>query len=341
MGSQVTFRNRPEKRVYGFLLLDQYPLLPVAGMIDILRDADYVTDRVNHQWFTISVDSREVVAMNGLRSICDYTVETAPQCDVVVVCAALGGHLFEDDRLFRWLRSRYAQHTTVGAIATGTWVLAKAGLLSNHRCTLHWEDIPAFEEQYPRLTVERSLFVRDRQIFTCSGGTAAIDLFLQLVSETLGPEVSSDVARQILYQTIRQGSEVVPIKESPFRRIGNQALRKAAQLMHDNVDFPLSIETIAARSGTSQKQLERLFDQHFRTTPQLHYRAVRLDQARALVRLTEFAIWEIAIATGFSTPQYLSKCYRARFGISPSQERRNLARYQDPLPSVVLHDGTS
>lgn len=314
----------PVRPVYGFVLLDQYPLLPVSGMIDVLRDADYVTDRSNHQWLTIGADSREVIAMNGMKVLTDYTTADAPHCDVLVVCAGLGGHQIDNPGLFRWLRSRYAGRAMIGSVATGAWVLAKAGLLTNRRCTLHWEDISAFEESFPLLEVARTLFVRDGPIFTCSGGTAAIDLFLQFITENIGPEVSADVARQVLYQSARVGSETVPIKESPYRQVDHKQLRKAAQIMHDNLENPLSIGEIADTVGISQRQMERLFTDYFHTTPQLHYRSIRLDQARALVRLTKFEMWEIAIMVGFSSPQYLARCYRERFGTTPSQERKIL-----------------
>lgn len=325
----------PPNNVYGFLLLEQYPLLPVAGMIDILRDADYVTDRTNFRLFTIGAHSREVTAMNGFRALTDYTIDDAPRCDTVVVCAGLAGHRIEDPRVFAWLRRRLSENTIIGSIATGAWVLAKAGLLSGRQCTVHWEDIPAFEESYPLIDVQRSLFVRDGPIFTCSGGTAAIDLFLQIVGESLGPDVSSDVARQILHQVSRAGSDQPPIKEGPHRSPGTSTFHRAAQLMHDHIDAPLPITEIAQRVGISQKQLERTFQENCQTTPQLHYRTIRLDQARTFIRLTNFEIWQIAVMTGFSRPQYLAKCYRDRFGVTPSAERRRLRQYAIPRDNVA------
>ncbi|WP_219929159.1 GlxA family transcriptional regulator [Albidovulum aquaemixtae] len=299
-------------------------------MIDILRDAEYVTGRRNFEWFTISADGAEVAAMNHLRIRADYSIENTPACDVVVVCAGLGGHLIDDDRVFRWLRKQYSDNVVVGSIATGTWVLAKAGLLHDHKCTVHWEDIPAFEETYPRIDVARMLYVRDRQIFTCTGGTAAIDLFLQFVTESLGAEVSSDVARQIIHQSVRVGSDLLPIKDSPYLNIPNRALHDATVMMHDNLENPVPISDIAKRVGVSQKHLERLFRSFFRSTPQLHYRTIRLDHARALVRLTKFEIWQIAIIAGFSSAQYFSRCYRSKFSITPTEERRMLVQYAIP-----------
>ncbi|MEM0947216.1 MAG: GlxA family transcriptional regulator [Pseudomonadota bacterium] len=311
---------------FGFLLLEAYPMLPVSGMIDVLRDAAYVTERAQFRWFTISAVDSEVMAMNGMRTLTEYTTENAPMPDVLVVCAGLGGHLIDDQRVVRYLRAANRGDTQIGAIATGSWLLARAGLLQGRRCTVHWEDIPSFEETFPMLNVSRSLYVRDGKFFTCSGGTSAIDLFLEFVSESIGEDVSSDVARQIMHQAIRAGSQGVPLKHSPFRPVASTLVEAATKLMHEHIESPLAIGAIARHVKVNVKTLERQFLSHFRTTPQLHYRTIRLEHARALLRLTDVPIWSVALQTGFGSPQYLSQCYRAQFGHPPSTEREQLRR---------------
>ena len=49
----------------------------------------------------------------------------------------------------------------LGAIDTGSFVLAEAGLLQRQRLTLHWEAIDAFRERYPHLQVTQELFEID------------------------------------------------------------------------------------------------------------------------------------------------------------------------------------
>lgn len=320
-------RDRDGPKRFGFLLLDNYPLLPVSGMIDVLRDSAYVTGEEEYEWCTISSTGGEVFAMNRFRTITDYTIDDAPDLDTLVVCAGLHGHLFEDARVFAWLKRNFARNVTIGAIATGSWVLAKAGLLTGRRCTLHWEDVYAFSETYPLIDITRDLYVFDGPVFTCSGGTGAIDMFLQIVADELGPDVSSAVARQIMHQSIRSGSESQPGADSPFRNIRHQSVRRVLKLMQDNVEQPLGVGLIARQAGISQKHLQRQFEIYFGTTPQLFYRKLRLEHARTLVRLTKLGLWEIALITGFSTTSYFSKCYRQAFGISPSKERRTLPKF--------------
>lgn len=318
---------KPETRRFGFLLFDNYPLLPVSAMMDVLRDTAYVTDRYDYDWCTIAAAPGPVTAMNGMRTLADYTLLTAPPLDVVVVCSGLNGHLIEDRKVIAWLRRLSSRNVMIGAIATGPWLLAKAGLLDNRRCTMHWEDMQAFTETFPLIDIVQDLYVFDGPVFTCAGGTGAIDLFLHIVARDLGPETSTAVARQIMYSAVRDGTVSQPSVDSPYKMIRQPSVRKALKLMQDNVEQPLAIADITNRSGASQKQLQRYFKTYFGSTPQLVYREMRLDHARTLVRLTDIAIWEIALITGFSTTAYFSKCYRDLFGLSPAEERRRASRF--------------
>ena len=51
----------------------------------------------------------------------------------------------------------------------------------------------------------------------------------------------------------------------------------------------------------------------------------RLQKAIRLIEKRSGTIAEIAYETGFNTPSYFSKCFRKRFGISPSGYARNIA----------------
>lgn len=97
---------------------------------------------------------------------------------------------FTTPALEHWLRRLDLDGVTLSAIDTGACVLAEAGLLDGHRLTLHWEAIDAFKESYPQLTVTQELFEIDRRRITCAGGTASIDLMLDLIAQAHGPDLA-------------------------------------------------------------------------------------------------------------------------------------------------------
>ena len=69
------------------------------------------------------------------------------------------------------------------------------------------------------------------------------------------------------------------------------------------------------------RQLERLFQRHFRCTPRRYYLDLRLQRARSLLQYTDMPVFEIALACGFGSSAHFSRSYREWAGKPPSAER--------------------
>src|SRR3546814_9826680 len=61
----------------------------------------------------------------------------------------------------------------------------------------------AFKESYPQLIVTQELFEIDRRRITCAGGTASIDLMLDLIGQAHGPQLAIEVSEQFVLGRIR------------------------------------------------------------------------------------------------------------------------------------------
>lgn len=83
----------------------------------------------------------------------------------------------------------------------------------------------------------------------------------------------------------------------------------------------LSLADISERLGIGPAQLARKIKALTNYSPVDIIRNYRLQRARTLLRTTDKTISEIAYEVGFSSPPYLSKCYRDAFGHAPSDER--------------------
>ena len=314
------------RKRFGFVLLPEFALLPLSCMVDTLEDANYVSERRLYDWCSLSVEGTEVMAANGLRVSTDFDLRDSPPLDTVVVCSAFNARLHGSSRLNRWLNQRLDSGARVGAIATASWQLAHAGLLEGRRCTIHWEDLPSFRETFPALDVSDAIFELDGPVFTCSGGTGAIDLFLRFVSDDYGAEIAAKVAQQIMYQNIRRGDEhqLADAGTAALRR-RHRGVAAATGMMRANLETPMRMEEIAAMSGMSLRQMERQFRKLLGQTPQDFYRDLRLEHARNLIRSTDMTMFEIATACGFSSASYLARCHRRRFGRPPRSERARAA----------------
>jgi transcriptional regulator GlxA family with amidase domain len=210
----------------------------------------------------------------------------------------------------------------LGAICTGSYILAEAGLLDGYRCSIHWENMAALTDLFPNVAVSRSVFTIDRNRFTSSGGTTPVDMMLHLVTAQCGGDVSAAVAEQFIYERIRRADDQqrVPLKHL----IGHQSgkLVVAVELMEANIKEPISQEDLASYVGLSRRQLQRLFQRYLMCAPSRYYLQLRLQRARELLRQTGMSLVEISALTGFVSTSHFSKSYKAFYGHSPSAERQ-------------------
>ena len=112
------------------------------------------------------------------------------------------------------LRRLAERGVALGALCTGGYALARAGLLDNYRATIHWENLSALREEFPRVQLSDQVFSIDRERYTCSGGTAPLDLMLNLIQLKLGPRVSQLVSEQFVLERVRsdQDRQYMPLR---------------------------------------------------------------------------------------------------------------------------------
>ena len=99
-----------------------------------------------------------------------------------MVCAGFEPERYFDRATRKWLIGLNSRSVDLGAIDTGSFFLAWAGLLDGYRATTHWEGLDSFREAFPKVEADSGLFVIDRNRLTCAGGTAALDMMLHLIS---------------------------------------------------------------------------------------------------------------------------------------------------------------
>ncbi len=216
-------------------------------------------------------------------------------------------------------------------MCTGGYALAKAGLLDNFRATIHWENLSSLREQFPRVRLSDQLFTIDRDRLTCSGGTAPLDLMLHLIEIRLGSRISQLVSEQFVLDRVRKDTDRQYIPLRAQIGVSHRGLIRVAQLMEENIERPLPLESIAKSTGLSRRQIERLFKRDLNCVPKRYYLEMRLRRARELLLQTAMPITDITAACGFQSPPHFSKCYRSQFGYPPgeTQDRR-----RDPRPAA-------
>ncbi len=317
--------NDPQKlpTCFGFLLLEDFTLISVSSAIETLRMANRVAKSQVYRWRTISESGGPVSASDGLSISADFAIgdDRCRELDAVVVC---GGERIERNcgkPVMHWLRACGARGLALGSTCTGSYLLARSGVLDGYRCSVHWEEYAALTEQFPNVTVSRSVYAIDRDRFTSSGGTAPIDMMLYFVRRQLGAEISAGVADQFVHDRIRDTRDLQHI---PLRhQVGGQSAKlvAAVELMESNIREPLSQVELASYVGLSRRQLQRLFQKYLLTSPSRYYLYLRLARARELLFQTSMSIVEISAQAGFVSSSHFSTTYRELYGKTPSVDR--------------------
>lgn len=296
-------------------------MLPVISAIEPLRLANRAAGRELYSWSLASCGDRPVVASNGFTLGHQVPLSETSESATMIVCSGIDPRRHVPKPLVPHLRRCARRGADIGALCTGSHVLADAGLLDGFTCTIHWENQSAFIEEFPDIAITEHLFEIDRSRFTCAGGAASIDMMLALIAEQHGMELAGDVAEQIIHSPIRDRSELQ--RPSRAARIGMRHPKLAFILseMEQRIEEPLSPSRLAADAGLSTRQLERLFRRYLGRSPKRYYLELRLKTARRLLVQTDMPVMDVAIASGFSTPSHFSKCYRTFFGTTPYRER--------------------
>ncbi len=306
----------------GFIPVPDFSMIAFAAAVEPLRLADRETGEPIFSCFSYSLDGRPVTASNGMPVAVDGSIKDAKGLHAVFVCSGIDVHKHADKELLTRLRHFASHGTDVGAICTASHILAKAGLLDEHRCTIHWENFAAFTEEFPDVDVTSELYEIDRNRYTCAGGTAALDMMLHLVALKAGADVAARVADQMIYHRIRDSHEGQRMELRARLGVAHPKLLAVIAAMEDNIEEPISCAELAASVGLSTRQLERLFRRYLDCAPTRYYLELRLKRARFLLRQTSLPVLGVALASGFVSASHFSKCYREHFDHTPSAERR-------------------
>lgn len=315
------FETAPPQR-FGLVLVQGFSHLALSAAIEPLFVANWIAGRKLFSWSTLSTDGFAVKASNGTQTSVDFPLGTAEHFDVVLVVASFDARqAANDDRLVKWLRWAERVGSEVGAIETGSEILAAAGMLKDRSAPVHWYNIEGMRERHPDVDVTDTLYNLSGRRPVSAGASATLDMMTALIARNAGQSLANEVAQHLLLVS-RPGDE----RQNKFflddrRSSTEDIVGQARKIMESTIDEPKSCTTIANMVGVSERHLQRLFHQQLGSSILEVYQALRMERAHQLVQLTDLSITEISVACGFSSLETFSRKYRRAFGVAPSRDR--------------------
>lgn len=314
-------RQPLEHRSVGILPLDGFPLLSFACVVDPFRFANTLSGTSLYDVSVIGNGSPSVGSSGPAFAKIDHNMDSEMVFDYLFVIAGGRPETFSDPKTLNWITRLARKGSTIAGVSGGPVILAKSGIATGRRMTVHWEHAPYLLETYADLLLERTLFTKDRSLITCGGGAAALDMTLDLIKHDHGADFVRRVSDWCLHTDIREASNAQ--RKAAPKNVGpaNAIVHKVVQAMEENISTPLTVPELSKIAGISGRQLGRIFIRSTGETVIEYYRNLRLDFAMNLLRSSALSITRIALATGFSSSSHFTTTFCARYGYLPSSLR--------------------
>lgn len=125
--------------------------------------------------------------------------------------------------------------------------------------------------------------------------------------------------RERLLEKLRDNKLLLSEPEK-VESIDDAFLRKfAEQIEAVYADPEYNVEKLSETLGLSRGYLHRKIKELTGTAPVEFLRTYRLNKATQLLRQNAYTVSEVAYRTGFSSPAYFSKCFKAVYGVTPTE----------------------
>jgi transcriptional regulator GlxA family with amidase domain len=204
----VTQGKNGSNIVYGLLIYEQVGELDFAGPHGVFSISAML--QKGTQPITIGKSDTPITGIGNLKILPEYTFDTAPEIDVLLVPgSATVQHVLDDNETMEWIKEQSEKISFTAAVCSGALILQKAGLLKNRKATTHWQEIETLKKD-PGITVLPEMrYVRDGNIITSQGVSAGIDMALWLIGHIHDPDHARMTRKILQYDpTPPYGAEV-------------------------------------------------------------------------------------------------------------------------------------
>ena len=320
-------------KIIHVLAFENVQVLDVTGPLQVFASAnDLARQRglpLPYAVNVIATQAGPVMTSAGLALLAEALPAIEQSCDTLVIAGGWGVYgVAEDPTLVQWVRDKSLHTRRMASVCTGAFLLAASGLLDGCRVATHWTRCEELARKFPALTVEANpIFIQQGAVWTSAGVTAGIDLCLALVEDDLGRAIALEVARHLVVFLKRPGGQSQFSVTLSLQKSDSRFAELHAWIA-DNLTLDLSIATLAAQAGMS----ERSFVRHYRTetgqTPARAVELIRVENARRQLADSTTSIKRIAMQCGFGCEETLRRSFLRALSVTPQAYRERFSPLQ-------------
>lgn len=264
-----------------------------------------------------------VISELGLTIMVEQGPEPLDKADIIIVPywhnpAEKPAQALLDKLVAAWQRG-----AEVVGLCLGTYVLAYAGLLDQHRAATHWEFERDFSERFPQVHLDsNALYTRDDRLITSAGTAAGIDCCLDIIRQHYGSAIANRVARRMVVPPYREGGQAQFIERPVPETTRDSKINALLASLRKNLHQPQNLDSLARALSMSRRTLTRHFHKATGMSLGEWLAAERLQRSQVLLETTGISIEGVAEKAGFDSPVSFRQRFKSRFGVSPSEWRR-------------------
>ena len=308
---------------FEFLLFSGFSNMVLANALEPLRDVKLRANGAELSWQISTLDGAPVTSSSGIQITPDGVFDPTRKGRRLVIVSGYRMREQTGPGLSSALRVASRNAAQVIAVDTGAWLLASAGLLDGQSATIHWQELDAFEESFPKVEVSQARFVRSGRYVTCGGASTTLDMTLDQIQSLFGSAAAFDASTMFVYDPERQTD--IQRGADKLRETGSPKLLQAINVMTENIETPLTTFELADKVSMSERTLNRTFQRELGMTPGRYYKLFRLQRARHLALETQQTVEQIALRCGFSSASSLGRSFAAEFGATFRDIRKGRA----------------
>lgn len=186
----------------GIFIFDEVEVLDFAGPFEVFSVSSELREFQELKVFTFGTDNNPIRTINGLRVQPEYSLETIPHLDYVVIPGGDGTKkIIQQNDVLQRLTYLIDQADWTMSVCSGSRILGKTGFLKQKPYCTHQLVYESMKEIVPDgQPQDQARFVQsDTKIWTAAGISAGIDLALHLCKLTFGEKLAAGTATYMEY----------------------------------------------------------------------------------------------------------------------------------------------
>lgn len=184
------------------------------------------------------------------------------------------------------------------------FVSAARGYIDHSRIEFRFQDLSAEVAAHIAMAIKQLAVGKTCEDWPLIAESAAVALTAAVV-KSMSPEAN------IVISNLKNG-------------LSHERKMRAVDYIREHIDRPITIAALARESNMSQFHFVRSFRKSLGVSPLRYVTALRVEEAKRLLRGTSDSLAGVAHATGFCSQSHMTTVFKRIVGVAPGEYRRGV-----------------